>query len=368
MLLFCLILTCLARNSITVGVWNTMRQPWLQNSSSGILAGSASPQWEALVNNNVVQKDIDVLHLVEIWTDTEMNKILSRKDVRSVYPYYYRPQKRNDKCGCIGPYSPYFMALGTAFLNCLIANGTNPREIIQPSNGFLSTECLTYGLQIVLFDRSNRTDGFLCLSCIINSAQKYIPGLFGVEQIMEQCANSTGPLYAYDGESGHLILSKNPLIGVEEEFAYSWLSNRINVYATYKGVRLAFGHFAYNLLEDVDPRLAYMMYGYIQYQQASQMILKHPDVIIGDLNTGYNYQPAAYNFLLQYYDSTFGHEIDTYCPISHKTFPMCLGVPPQSVDHILVKKHSNIQYEEAEVFNVGPLMSDHIGIKVKLHL
>jgi endonuclease/exonuclease/phosphatase family metal-dependent hydrolase len=352
-ILFCMVGCYLACDTMKIGVWNTMRQPWLK-------------QWEKLVNNHIVQDDIDILHLVEIWTDVEASKILARPDVRLTYPYYYRPQKRNtEKCGC--NHNPYFKALGTNFLNCVIRTGTNPREIIEPSTGKIADECYTFALQIVLFNPSNTTNGFLCFACIINSAQNYKAGSFGVDQIMTQCDNNGGPLYAYQGESGQLILSKCPLEAVEEEFSYAWLSNRINIYATYGGVTIGFGHFAYNLLEDINPLYASLMYGDTQYHQASQMLARSPDVIVGDLNTGFNYQPAGYNLLLSRYDSTFCLNTNTYCPASHRSFPACLGVQGQAVDHILVRRGSEVDYDYAELFNVHPLMSDHVGVKTTIY-
>ena len=337
---------------ITVGTWNAMRQPWL-------------PEWEDQVNKNVAQKDIDVLHLVEIWTDEEALKILARKDVAALYPYHYRAQKRNtETCGCGN--NPYFTTLGTEFLNCLIRTGTNPREIIQPSNGRIADECFTFGVQMVLLNPANTTDGFLCLACIINSAQKYVPGQFGVSEIIAQCNAGKGPLYAYGGESGHLILSKCPLEDVQEEPAYAWLSNRVNIYATFQGVTIGFGHFAYNFIEDINPLYASLMFGQTQVQQATQMILRDPDLIVGDLNTGSNYQPAGYNLLMQHYDTTFSTETDTYCPSNRGSFKMCIGAAPQAIDHILVRKCSGVQYELAKLFNTK-LISDHVGVKAVVY-
>jgi endonuclease/exonuclease/phosphatase family metal-dependent hydrolase len=336
-----------------------MRQPWL-------------PQWEEDVNKNIIQKDIDVLHLTEIWTDSEANKILNRKDVKLTYPYHYRPKKRNTgTCGC--NHNPYFDALGREFLNCVIETGTNPREIIQPSNGSVSLSCYSSAIKMVLLDTSNTTNGFLCLACVINSAQNYISNKFDVNEIMDQCNNNSGPLYAYDGESAHLILSKYPLKDIEEEYAYAWLSNRVNIYATidinsenFKPIRIGFGHFAFNLLQDINNTYTNYMYGYTQKEQAIQMVNKNPDVIIGDLNTGDNYQPDGYKLLLEDYISTFSNTTNTYCP-PDRTFEMCVGIAPQAIDHVLVKRKSKVYFDRAKLFNKNPMVSDHIGVKCAIY-
>lgn len=355
MIFLCLIISVLSQDpwpEVKVGTWNTMQQPWIS-------------AWTDQVNNHIANTDLDVLHLVEIWTDQERDAILNNPSIKEKYPFSYTPSVRNERCGCNITDVPELASKIQDFLGCAMINGIDVRQLIQPYPYPLPPICNWAGMAIAL--NNLNPSNFVCLSCVINSAQSLPQGLSPEQQIgsvINTCANKVGDKFSYKGVNGQLILSKFQIRNVRETRFNGWLANRINVHATIRNVRFAFGHFSYNVIEDFMPEAKGLMYGDTQIQQAQDIILSQPDVLLGDLNTGPDYQPSAYNLLIQAgFKSAFAVQPQTYCSPSHVNFTMCLGLPPQSIDHIMLRDVSFLRSKDAAKFNELPLMSDHVGVR-----
>ncbi len=343
---------------LRVGTWNVMQQPWIT-------------EWTSVVNSHVTDNDLHVLHVVEVWTEQERDAILNSPKVKQQFPFNYSPTRRDERCGCNMSSDPELVTKIQTFLGCAAMYQIDPRQLIQPINKPLPFICQMAGMNIALHNYNNAN--FICLACVINVAQN-TPASASFEQLVERviglCAMGVGDKYSYLGLNGQLILSKFPIRNVEETLFNGWLANRINIYATIRGVKMAFGHFAYNVIEEFDPSAAFLMYGDTQPQQALDMLAHRPDVIVGDLNTGPDYQSAGYNLLINGgYKSAFTvAQPQTYCAPSHANFPLCSNgnggsFAPQSIDHILIRNCSCIRASNPQLFNDLPFMSDHIGVK-----
>lgn len=336
--------------SLRVGTWNIMQQPWLTNWTNDVLESFADV-------------DLDVLVLQEVWTDKIRDMILTNKAVSKQFSFFYSSAPRQEKVGCDFTDS---VLLGSAklFVGCLVGTGVNLTQLIQPYDGPINPLCNLAGIQVAL--HNGDSSNFQCLSCIINSLQNSVDPF-------STCAVGAGDAYSYKGANGILIMSKFKIRNVVESRFNSWLANRVNIHATIKGINFSVGHFAYNVLAEVNPLYAPYMFGDTQPTQAVDMLRKESDVLIGDFNSGIGnntvleYQPEAYLLLVGGgYTSTFTNVTATYC--SNSSFKMCKDFygnpyPPQAIDHVLVKKCVRIRFSEAETFNTYPLMSDHIGVR-----
>jgi endonuclease/exonuclease/phosphatase family metal-dependent hydrolase len=337
---------------VKVGVWNVMQQPWIGT-------------WTDQVNNHIATTDLDILHLVEIWTDRERDAILNNPAIRTKYPFHYTPSVRNERCGCNITSEPELAKKIQDFLGCAMLNGIDIRQLIQPYPNPLPAICNWAGMAIAL--NNLNPSNFICLSCVINTAQNLPQGLspeVQISTVINTCASKVGDKYSYKGVNGQLILSKFQIRDVREAKFNGWLANRINIHATIRNIRFVFGHFAYNVIEDFMPDAKGLMYGDTQFQQAQEIAVSLPDVVVGDLNTGPDYQPDGYNLLLQAgFKSVFEVQPQTYCSPSHVNFTMCVGMAPQSIDHIMIRNTNFLRSKNAEIFNDLPLMSDHVGVK-----
>jgi len=111
------------------------------------------------------------------------------------------------------------------------------------------------------------------------------------------------------------------------------------------------------------------MYGATQKEHAVDVVEQNPDVYLGDLNSGLNYQKDGFVHLTDNgYSNIIPEDTQTWCPPSHFTFPPCVaaggftGPYSAAIDHIMVKKCSGILGYFGRTFNESPLMSDHLGV------
>jgi hypothetical protein len=141
-----------------------------------------------------------------------------------------------------------------------------------------------------------------------------------------------------------LILSKYPIKEVSETPFNSWLINRVNIYATIQNTRFAFVHFGYDAIADIGLGSPVPTYGDIQIDHVNDILAHSPDIVIGDFNSGPDYQPIGYNTLISsvYRDLVQTQPFPTWCPPSHLGFQPCInqGSFSASKDHILVKQNA----------------------------
>ena len=330
--------------SLRVGTWNIMQQPWLT-------------RWTQLVLNSLGNAGLDVLVLQEVWTDEIRDAIITNKGVSKEFSFFYSPAKYQKQVGCDFT-DPILLGYASEFVQCLQQTGTNLTQIIQPYDRPVYPLCDLAGIQVATYN--SNTTNFQCLACIINSLQSS-------RDWQSKCGSGTGDAHSYHGTNGILVLSKFKIRNITETRFNSWLVNRVNIHVSIKGITMTVGHFAYNLLTDVNPIYTPYMFGDVQAQQAIDMLQKKSDVVLGDFNSGPGYQPDGYNLLVDNgYVSTFANITSTYC--INPSFKMCKDFygkpyPPQAIDHILVHSSNKLRFPKAEVFNAYPLMSDHVGVR-----
>jgi len=274
--------------------------------------------------------------------------------------------------GCDFPNDQSLLDTAYAFIALVQQSGTSTQQIVQPLTPMSNN---AYGAALAIATWANNpVAGQQCLACLINTLQNLPTGeaAFGALDI---CGSYQGPKHAYNGENGQLILSRYPIENVKVTKFDSFVVNRANIHATIRGFKVSFGHFAFNMIEDIYPPAGPAMMGALQPQMAADMIAQKSDAVLGDFNSGHNYQSGGYDaFIAAGYVSGFkSPEPDTWCrQPSHSEFVPCLlsGAPPghaDAIDHILVKKNSKVTIHRAKLFNDLPAdASDHAGVKAEL--
>jgi hypothetical protein len=266
---------------------------------------------------------------------------------------------------------PRVLEFAGYYLGCLMAVGVNTQTIQQPLES-VPDECSFWAIYLAIFDFATvGSANQLCLACLINGLE-YLPREeASILSVLQTCGAGLGPKHGHQGVNGQLILSKYPIQQddvVQVQFPESFMVSRVNIHATINGLRFGFGHFAFNLLQDVSGYgdLSYFMYGYgtsLQTSQAQDFIDGGVDVVVGDLNSGPIYQPAGYNLLLASGYKLASPEVATWCDEGHENFLPCknVGASPLQIDHILVRESTTVGGSPS-TFNNRPIISDHIGV------
>lgn len=318
--------------AISIGTWNTMLQPWLP--------------YEDRVIAELARTNLDLLVLQEVWTPEARDRILARVGAR--YPYTYEVPAVQRSAGS-------FIADQTAndYISCLISTGTDTRTVEQPALP-VDAFCRFLGLNIALEEQP----AFECLENTMAALPSGDPGAFGATTL---CAQNDGVKYAHQGRSGVLILSKRPIKDVEAVPFIAYKIRRVNIYATISGVRFAFVAWPTNVLYDVDPSLGPLQTGALQPELAQDVIARRPGVIVGDFNSGPDYQPEGFNLLTTNGFRPLFPRTETYCPTSLQSFAPCgeFNAVPAAIDNILVKE--NIGACLTGTFGKAQ-QSDHIGL------
>jgi len=111
------------------------------------------------------------------------------------------------------------------------------------------------------------------------------------------------------------------------------------------------------------------MYGITQIDQAKDVVSEKPDVFVGDLNSGTNYQPEGLLHLeANGYGPVLPDSTQTWCPPSHFDFQLCInaggltGPYSAAIDHIMIRKCAGVYAFRAHTFNDQPEVSDHLGV------
>lgn len=326
---------------IKIGTWNTMLQPWFP--------------YEADVIRTVAGTDFDVLALQEVWTVGAKDRIVSDPAVSAKYPYHYYAPARQD-VGIVPNFVP--QSFQKDYIECLVLGGHDTRTLEQPTAP-IAIDCQGIGLVVAL----TSSFGF---ECLINTMQQ-LGAADDPQTVTHICEQVDGVRYAHGGRPGLLILSNTPLEDLQTVTYDTFLIRRAVIYATMRGTRFAFTQFPTNIFEDMDPSLAHFLSGPTQTQVAADVISADPDVIVGDFNSGPDYQPAGHDLLVQNgYRPLFSGV--TFCPPStHASFPPCqpptatfgIGTGPRSIDNIYVR--SNAPGYVTAHFADNPV-SDHIGL------
>jgi len=337
-----------------IATWNVVLEPWIPNQD--------------LILANLPTPDLDVLHLTEVWTPEARNAILNNHYVKRHWPHHYFPPTRQTTSAYCDLTDPITVTYAEDFIGCMLESGIDTRQAIEPWGPPIPDLCNQAGLAIPYLHNWD-SQSWLCLGCLINELQDIEPVGNAPFEAINICGQN-GRKYAFNGENGQLILSKYPIRDVKLTNFDAWVSNRVNIHATINHIRIGFGHWAYNVLEDINPDWAPFMYGATQINQSKDFVDSKDEVTIGDFNSGGWYQPDAVNNLFANgYVSVFGAtEPDTCCTTDHADYMICSGDrqgPPFPSDHLLVKKSNRLGFNrhDSETFKSMPLMSDHLAIR-----
>jgi len=326
-----------------------MGMPWLPFKSSAI--------------DRLFTHRFDVLHVIEAWDPSDQKTIIDRARSHG-YHHHHLPRVNNGPNGCDFN-DPTVAQYAQFFVGCLVTQTLpgpiNTQDVVQPYPYPMNRTCAEVAVGLSLASAT----GQLCLSCLINAMQTLPNGPAALGSL-EICGTQQGKKYFNGGQNGQIILSRHPIRDVKETHLEAFLSNRVNIYATINNIKIGFGHWAYNVLADYGPFGDYM-YGATQMDHANDMLAQNADVLIGDFNTGLDYQKEGYEHLLQngYVDLIQKQPRETWCPPSHKHFLPCIlsagDIYPASIDHVMLKKNCNLWGENARLFNQA-LLSDHVGV------
>jgi len=340
-------------DTLKIGSWNIMGMPWLP--------------FRELAISNIFTEDFDVLHLIEVWSPVDQQNIIELAK-KNGYRYHYLPSIRNGPNGCDFS-NPIVLGYAQFFVFCLVTQTLpgpiNTQQLVQPFPYPMNFSCgeVAVGLSIGAGGAISPAAGQQCLSCLINAMQDFPNGESAFAAI-EVCGAGLGKDYFNGGNNGQLILSKHKIKNVKESPLDAIISNRINIYATINNIRIGFGHFAYDILADYG--IKDMQAGATQIDHAKDFVASGADVLIGDFNTGVDYQCEAYNYLLAngYTDLIQPQPVQTWCDKDHTNFHLCLisGLPGASIDHIMLKNSCRLSARKVHLFNQQPLMSDHVGV------
>jgi len=363
-------------DDLKIGTWNTLGQPWFFDQYTDLQIAH-------------IPRDLDVLHLTEVWTDEAKDRFLASKRVKETFPHsYFSKVQVGTPLGCAYAQDGLLEQYVGEFIGCLLAFGVNTQTVIETVPG-MPDLCTQAQGQVGLYGIDPATGsypGMECISCVIG-AMMNLPNDQGAYGAITQCATPTNPQFTYGGQPGQLILSKHKIEDVKEvPFANGFIVATSNIYATINGFRVGFSHFAYNLFEGnslLPPGFgAYFPYT-TQPQQAQNFIAEKPDVCLGDLNSGDGpdgsfYQPEA-SYMLG--NTSISGLVDVFhdpsapdssgftcCPASHANFPVCVAnaLPPFRADHIYIRKSCKLQVLSKALWADSPLMSDHVAIKAHL--
>ncbi len=336
--------------ALSVGAWNTMLLPWMP--------------FEDTVTSAIAATDFDVLVLQEVWSKAAQDRII--KAVSKQYRFSYAsPARTNEQpIGCdFAEPTGHLIQLATAYVNCAISHGINTQTLIQPYPVPSPFECSVYALQLTLFTPEPASQQ--CHACLINSMQELPADGVSPFQSVSRCGASQGNRFTMGGVNGQVILSKFPIRNVSETRFNSWLYNRVNIYATILNTNFAFGHFGYDVLADYGFPIP--SYGDTQINHVNDILARSPDVVIGDFNSGPDYQPTGYNALISggYRDLVQPQPFLTWCTPDKLFWQPCInaGSYSSSIDHILVKQNAPGTFTGR--FATG-FISDHDGVSAMI--
>jgi len=266
-------------DDLKIGTWNTLGHAWFLDQYLDLQIAH-------------IPRDLDVLHLTEVWTDEAKDRFLASKRVKETFPHsYFSKVQVGTPLGCAYAQDGLLEQYVGEFIGCLLAFGVNTQTVIETVPG-MPDLCTQAQGQVGLYGIDPATGsypGMECISCVIG-AMMNLPNDQGAYGAITQCATPTNPQFTYGGQPGQLILSKHKIEDVKEvPFANGFIVATSNIYATINGFRVGFSHFAYNLFEGnslLPPGFgAYFPYT-TQPQQAQNFIAEKPDVCLGDLNSG----------------------------------------------------------------------------------
>lgn len=327
---------------LAIGTWSTDLEPWLPNQQAVI--------------DTIAQTDLDVLGLQGVWTESAKNAILADPRIAAKYPYSFYPDAAQSQTGC-----PEFVPRQTIqdYVNSVVSDGVDPRELEQPSVA-VSTRSQYLAVNLALISQP-------CLGALVNSLQELPPGA-DPSSVIDRSYAGTAPAWAHGGSPGQLILSDQPITNTKVTPFDTYQIRRVNAYATVGGIRIGFAAWPADTLEDFNPDLAPLQTGDLQPELSEDAVQQQPDVLLGSLNSGPDYQSTGYDILNQRsFVPAFSQP--TYCPAAtHGSVAQCVlryqesrTVPASiAVDNIFANTSAHCR--TPGTFATTTPASDHIGL------
>ncbi|EFC38359.1 predicted protein [Naegleria gruberi] len=292
-----------------------------------------------------IPKDLDVVFLQEVWLQSHSHLIA--EELKSSYPYSFHGHKEVlNEASCT---DDSFHRFALPFLHCVRENNlTLSWTTLGPCAEFLSRAA--YG-------------NFKCISCVLtsivenkNMANCYTPG-------------HTGQEFLYDGSNGLMVLSKTPISRANYTSYPSFLLSRGLLEMCINGLYIMESHFPFNFGIDLP-----VMY---QPEFSRMVIMKRPNILVGDLNSGPMTQPEGYETLAGYGYQSIDPNKATFC-VNGLNWESgdCSDDPERNtgMDHIMVDKFSRIlEWNFNNSFKLQlfgdstPTPSDHLGITTELN-
>lgn len=331
----------------------------------GLLPGDSAESTIA-----ALPKDLAVLALQDIFLDEDGLNAFKSALGRS-YPFsYHVPPGTPHDLGCV-PYTPQEFCLQVTGLNttdCVPQVAYGLLQCLQAAGSALDR--LTLDALLTIPQCTPLTGALLvldnqCPACLINAGAETGGN---VDDTWATCITQKGPRYAHGGSVGQLILSKLPIGDVQTVEFPSYIERRANIYASIGGVRYGFASYPHDF--GFPPPI--FLPGALQPELAQEMIASDADVLLGSFSSGTQYQPAAYNALLQgFRDLAPGMltqctqaMIDAQDP--RCCFPGGFCLFPSDPDHVLVRDgHAGCFRPDApKLFAETTGVSDHAGLRV----
>ncbi|WP_344742111.1 Ig-like domain-containing protein [Microlunatus spumicola] len=324
---------------LSIGTFNANLFPWIPHEDEVVETVKASR--------------FDVLGLQGIFSQAAADRITGDATVKQQYPYsYFLPGKQQAQ----GTTNSAPRTEQENYLNCLIGRGADTQTVVQPVPPVDPT-CAFLGVNVAFLSQP----AFETLQ----ATMQILPKGQGALQAIPLAAAGNGVKYSSGGLPGQLVLSRYPLTDVTTVDFETYLIRRVNLYATVAGVRIAFVDWPNNAIADIDAGLGPLQTGALQPETA-QDLLEHTggaagvDVAVGTFNTGAQYQPEAYQLLLNNgYTPVTASDLPTYCPPSHAGLDTCQGEPTRDVDHVLTSPTGRCS--APGTFATTPI-SRHIGL------
>jgi len=343
-LFFVLFASVAAKNvlEISAASWNVGLFSW--NDPTAVLA--------------VLPKNYNVLVLEEVWSRDVALQIISM--FKKTHPYsIIAPSFQEANTGCLAS-NPQCAYLGME-PNCSISLFEDAIFCLQEMGIPTSTawlenippgQCLDVLEYLLAVDPT-------CAICLNNELHQ-LPDGSAAYGAVETCATWQGRTYDFNGFPGVVFLSRNPITSYTLTNPVSFLVRRVIINAKIEGLVYSASHYPWDL--GIPAPFAQPVFD-LQPVFSQIQINDGADVLLGDFNSGPDYQPDAFNLLSTRYTLLTGNAY-TYCPVEISSNFECSvqDEQPSQIDHVWVNSPWKVKTSDYTRFNVVPLLSDHVGI------
>eukprot|EP01121_Diplochlamys_sp_Union-15-3_P010432 TRINITY_DN2927_c0_g1_i2.p1 TRINITY_DN2927_c0_g1~~TRINITY_DN2927_c0_g1_i2.p1 ORF type:complete len:355 (-),score=38.10 TRINITY_DN2927_c0_g1_i2:49-1113(-) len=341
-LLFCVSVTTISSLSINAGTWNL-----------GLLSVAPDQQLDYIVSE--IPKNLQVLSLQEVWTLENKARIIQKLYRHYAFSYSIPIPDVPEKTGCKqetiddSNYSP------RALIECLVQLNVSSEnfKLIDP---LATQQCWNLVLAIAFPPEiiPGAKNDEQCIACLQNE----IP-FSGFDLALELCSTNQGDKYYNGGDTGIVVLAKHPIKNPYVTYFESYLRQTVVLTFNVRRVMYATSHFPFDITGVPGiPTQA------LQPSILAFMRNTGADVLLGDFNSGPNYQSQAYNETVSegWIDVNYG--VPTFCTVDNYDPSLCSpSTAAQMIDHIFLSPERHWNSYKYFTFGRKLGLSDHIGIR-----